>query len=503
MTSFDPNAGLIYVGGDYRQSTSSARLEVINPASLEKEGAIANCDADEVEATLAVAAKAQLEWAKLDEKTRAACLHKVANALDSSDFHDAARQLVLEMGKPYPEATGEMANCGPIFRYYAEMARDQGGNMPGTTQAGSFQFARYFPYGVSAHIMPYNFPILILCWTVSASLAAGNACVIKPAPQTSLSTLRFMEYFRDLPAGLVNCITGDGDTGAALVASKNTHVVAFTGSVEVGKKVGMTCAEQMKPSVIEAGGSDPLIISEHAPMEVAVAGTLTAAFHLSGQICTSSERIFVHEAVHDEFVHQLAGQVKKLRVGPGLEKSEIGPLVNQQARDKVVRLVNDAVANGATVVCGGKIPAEFDKGWYFEPTVLTGVTPSMNIMREETFGPVATICKVSSLDEAIQLANDSEFGLGASLFTTRMDEAMQAYDTLQAGMVWVNNPLIDNDALPFGGWKMSGVGRELGRLGLDAFRQSKMGIIDAKPEVQEWWYPYPDDWFYDGSGRKY
>ena len=178
-------------------------------------------------------------------------------------------------------------------------------------------------------------------------------------------------------------------------------------------------------------------------------------------------------------------------------RAEIGPLVSEAARAKVMRLVDDAVAHGATAVTGGRIPPAHNVGWFYEPTILTGVTPDMAICREECFGPVAAICRVKDFDEAIRLANDSPFGLGASIFTTDLAEAMEAAERLEAGMVWVNNPLIDNDALPFGGWKASGLGRELGRQGLDAFRRSKMVIIDHKPAIQDWWYPYPDDWFRD------
>lgn len=503
MADFDPFARQIFTDNTFQVSSALNSQTVINPANLEEVGEIALCEETEVEAVINKAVAAQREWAKLDEKTRAGLLHQIADSIEQTDFHDVSRLMVLEMGKPYPEATGELANCAPIFRYYAELARDCGGIMPGTTQAGSFQFARYFPYGVSAHIMPFNFPLLILCWTVAASLAAGNACVAKPAEATTLSTLKFMEHFKILPAGLVNCVTGGGATGSALAHSRQIDVVAFTGGVETGKKVAIACAEQLKPCVIEAGGSDAMIISKQAPLDVAVPGTVTAAFHLSGQICTSSERVFVEAAVHDEFVTRLADAASNLRIGPGLEKSEIGPLVSEAARDKVIRLVDDAVAKGANLVCGGRIPEQYSRGWFYEPTILSGVTDQMAIMHEETFGPVAAIRKVSSFDEAIACANDSEFGLGACVFTNSMAEAMRAYEQLEAGMVWVNNPLIDNDAVPFGGWKMSGFGRELGRFGLDAFRQSKMGIIDADPSVQEWWYPYPEDWFYDGDGRKF
>lgn len=245
-----------------------------------------------------------------------------------------------------------------------------------------------------------------------------------------------------------------------------------------------------------------MIISQHAPLDVAVPGCVMSAFHLSGQICVSSERFFVHEAIYDEFVQCFVAMTKQLRIGPGLEESEIGPLVSESAREKVIRLIEDAVRNGATIECGGRIPPQLTQGWFYEPTILTGVTKDMAVMREESFGPVAAICKVRSFEEALDLANNTDFGLGASIFTTSMDEAFKAYNTLEAGMVWVNNPLIDNDALPFGGWKMSGIGREMGRQGLDAFRQTKMGVIDTKPEIQDWWYPYSDDWFYSGKGRQ-
>lgn len=396
---------------------------------------------------------------------------------------------------------GELANVAPIFRYYAELARDDGGHVAGTTQIGSFQYAKYFPYGVSVHIMPFNFPILLMCWTVAASLAAGNAVIVKPAEATSLCTLKFMEHFRALPPGLVSCVTGGGETAQALIQSPDTHVVAFTGGVETGRRVNVACAELMKPCVIEAGGNDPMIVMESAPLDVAASGAVTAAFHLSGQICTSAERFFVHEKIHDDFVAEFVRRTKMLRIGNGLGRTEIGPLVSEVARAKVMRLVDEAVAQGARVACGGRIPADHNTGWFYEPTILTGVTPEMTIMQSEVFGPVAPICKVRDLDEALALANRSRFGLGASIFTTRLDEAMEAAERFESGMVWVNNPLIDNDALPFGGWKLSGVGRELGRLGLNAFRQAKMVIVDHQPTIQSWWYPYPDDVFHPDAAK--
>jgi len=501
MSEFDPFAAQVFRGNRFVPAGGPTR-EIVNPSTLAIEGRIAASDAALVEAVAAEAKAAQAGWARTDLKTRAALLHRVADSIERTDFHDVAKLMTLEMGKPYPEAVGELANLAPAFRYFAEMARDEAGKIAGTTQAGSFQFMRYEPYGVSAHIVPFNFPILLMAWTVAASLAAGNACIVKPAEATTLSTLKFMEHFAaTLPPGLVSCLPGGAATGQALIRSPNVHAVAFTGGVAAAKAVNVACAELLKPCLIEAGGSDPMIISRHAPLEVAAAGSVTAAFHLSGQICTSSERFFVHEAVHDAFVEKFAAAAKALRIGDGLGVSEIGPLVSEAARAKVMRLVDGAVAQGARLVCGGRVPPGLNTGWFYEPTILTGVTPAMEIMRSEIFGPVAAICRVASFDEALRLANNSDFGLGACVFTTDLAEAMQAVETLQAGMVWVNNPLIDNDALPFGGWKNSGLGRALGRQGLDAFRQTKMAIIDHAPAIGGWWYPYPEDAFYRRDGR--
>ncbi len=498
----DIHAPCYYLAPDFHPSEGAGQ-PVIDPATLEQVGQRAIVTGAELESVLTRVNAAQRKWAKIDAKTRAAMLHQLANRIEAHDMTDCAILMSREMGKPYPEAIGEVANCAPIFRYYAEMARDEAGKVAGTTQVGSLQFARYEALGVSAHIMPFNFPILLMCWTVAASLAAGNGAVIKPAEATTLSTLEFMKVFSDMPEGLIACVPGDADVGRALVDSPKSHAVAFTGSVKAGQAVAEAAARRLKPAVIEAGGSDPMIITAHAPISVAAAGAVTGAFHMSGQVCTSTERMYVVDAVHDEFVPAFVSETKRLRIGNGLKKSEIGPLVSEAARDRVVKLVADAVANGATVECGGRIPEGMDTGWFYEPTILTNCTPDMAIQRQEVFGPVVSIVRVPDFDTAIAMANDSEFGLGASVFTTDLAEAHEACERLESGMVWINNPMIDNDALPFGGWKNSGIGRELGRMGLDTFRRTKMVIMDHNPVHHDWWYPYDDDWFLDEGGRKH
>jgi acyl-CoA reductase-like NAD-dependent aldehyde dehydrogenase len=500
MADFDPQQASYFLQPQHLP-LPGAPVAVIDPASLERVGWRGEADAVLIEQVVERVNHAQAAWRALDAKSRARVLHAVAHALETSGGRACAELMTREMGKPYPEALGELANCASVFRYFAEMARDEAGKVAGSTQAGSFQYARYEPLGVSVHILPFNFPILLMCWTLAASLAAGNGCIVKPAPATTLCTLEFLSLLRDLPEGLLACLPGGAAVAEALIASPHTHAVAFTGSVAAGRAVAMACAGRMKPSIIEAGGSDPMIIAASAPLEVAAAGAATAAFHLSGQVCTSTERIYAVDAIHDGFVEALVRRARALRVGHGLGHNEIGPLVSEAARAKVQRLVEQACAAGAHLATGGRIPAAAGPGWFYEPTVLTGVTQSMAIVREECFGPVACVLHVTDFAEALHLANDSQFGLGASVFTTSLEEAMEATEQLQAGMVWVNNPLIDNDALPFGGWKHSGLGRELSRLGLDSFRRSKMVVIDHKPRIQDWWYPYPDSWFYQPGGR--
>ena len=502
MAGFDPFAGLIHVDGRFASAPGAELAPSINPADLTTAGRVAQCGPRHLDLALAPAIRAQLEWTRLDAKTRATLLHRLADRIEASVQGEAARLMTAEMGKPFTEAVGELMNVAPIYRYFAEMARNDGGFIAGgAAPSGSMCYARYYPYGVSAHIVPYNFPIILMAFTVAASLAAGNACVVKPAPATSLCTLAFMQCFEALPAGLVSCLTGGRDLAQALIRDERIGAVAFTGSVEAGCEVAALCGQHLKPCVIEAGGSDPLIIMDSADPKIAAAAAITGAFHLSGQICTSTERIYVHESVHDAFLEEMVSLARKLRIGPGMENVEIGPLVSEAHRDRVMKLVDGAIAEGARVALGGRVPPERNVGWFYEPTILSEMRPGMSIFQSELFGPVAPVQRVSSLEEAIEISNRSRFGLGAAIYTERLEEAMLAADRLQAGMVWINNILGDNDALPFGGWKRSGMGRALSRLGLDHFRRAKMVMLDSKAELQPWWYPYSEEFYKERGGK--
>ncbi|MDH4353707.1 MAG: aldehyde dehydrogenase family protein, partial [Actinomycetota bacterium] len=384
--------------------------------------------------------------------------------------------------------------------YYAEIGRHDVGHMVGPATAGQTHFTLKEPMGVVVIVLPFNYPYVLLCWEAAAALAAGNAVIVKPSENTSLSTLKFMEAFEALPPGLVQCVTGGGRVGQQLVGSPDTHMVAFTGSVPTGRAIARTCAETFKPHLIEASGNDPFIVMPSAPMDMAVRGTAFAAFLNCGQVCTSAERIFVHNDIYDEFAARLVAEVAKLRVGSGLDRVDVGPMVSERERARYEALLARAVEQGAVVAHGGGRPEGLDAGWFVEPTVLTEVTPDMEILNEESFGPVAPLCRVADFDEALARANASRFGLGSNIYTSDLEEAMRATHELESGMVWVNAPLLDNDAGPFGGRKMSGTGRQLGAEGLDTFRHTKFVMIDPAAAPQDfWWFPYADDEAYPGE----
>jgi acyl-CoA reductase-like NAD-dependent aldehyde dehydrogenase len=504
---FDHQTPSYFLNPTHVEISHEGATPVIDPATLEQVGVVGEPTAQQLDEILNRVNAAQKKWAKIDSKTRAGILHKIAQAMEQADMTDIAVTMTREIGKPYPESIGEIANIPPVFRYFAEMARDDAGKIAGSMQADSFQFQTYAPYGVSVHVVPYNFPLILGCWTMAASLAAGNGIVLKASPAGTLCTMEFMRFFKDLPEDLIACVPGGPEVGKHLIASKKTHAVAFTGSAKVGKTVAADAAIRMKPFVIEGGGSDPLIVSSHANVQVAAAGTVTAAFLQSGQVCTSAERVFVDDKVYHEFLNAFIARTRQLRIGNGLGIAEIGPLVSEAARSKVLKWLERAKSKGATIALGGAIPESQPIGWYLEPTIVTDVTADMGILDEEIFGPVVAIVRTRSFQESIDLANDTDFGLGACVFTNDLAEAHQAIDELEAGMVWVNNPLVDNDALPFGGIKNSGMGRALGRNGLDAFRRPKMVVLDPVAKEADWWYPYPDEWFYSGGagggGRKH
>jgi betaine-aldehyde dehydrogenase len=482
----------LYVGGRFVLSRASTLLEVIDPATEEIAGTIADATDAEVDQAIDIAGDARRAWNAMDARSRAVVLHDIA-ALLRRDKGPYAECLTREEGKPYKEAVDEVSWCATAIDYYAELARHETGRLAGATVPGQFHFSIKEPLGTIVIVLPFNYPLVLLCWEAAAALAAGNAVIIKPHEQTSLTTLKFMEVFETLPAGLIQVVTGGARVGQRLIASPKTHGVAYTGSVSVGQAVARTCADSFKPCLIEASGNDPFIVMPSAPLDMAVRGAAFAAYLNCGQVCTSAERFFVHEKIHDAFVEGLVAEARKLRVGNGLEAVDMGPLATKRQRERYEGMISRALDQGAKAAAGGGRPAGQNRGWFVEATVLTGVTPDMEIINEEPFGPVAPICKVSSFDEAITLANKSRYGLGANLYSRDLDETFRAVREIESGILWINAPLLDNDALPFGGRKLSGTGRQLGPEGLAQFQNTKFVMIDPKASNQDfWWFPYAD-----------
>jgi betaine-aldehyde dehydrogenase len=483
----------LFVDGALRASEASDGFDVIEPATETTLSQVADATDAEVEEAVAAANLAQKTWNAQNALTRAEALHEVARRLRALSPR-LAEAMTREMGKPYKESADEVEWSATAFDYYAEAARHDAGRVIGPIADGQLHFTVKEPLGTVVIILPFNFPYVLYSWQAAAALATGNAVILKPSENSSLCSLMMMEAFSHLPAGLAQCVTGGGRVGARLVEHQDTHGVAFTGGVSTGQTVARACAETFKRVLIEASGNDPLLVMPSAPMDVAARGATFAAYLNCGQVCTSAERIYVHESIHDEFVERMVGLADGLRIGNGLEKVDMGPMVSSRERDRYEGVLRRAIEQGAKVATGGGRPAQFNVGWYVEATVLTECTPDMDILNNESFGPVAPICRVKDLDEAIELANRSNLGLGATIFTTDLKETMRAVNELVAGMVWVNAPVLDNDAGPFGGRKMSGTGRQLGAEGLDQFRNTKFVMIDPNCNPQDfWWFPYADE----------
>lgn len=466
-------------------------IDIINPATEEVIEQVPDGNREDAHAAVMAANKAFEVWRRMPAVARGELLHEVADRLKART-EEIARILTLEGGKPLRENLDEVGWSAACFHYYAEIGRNSRGRVIPGIESTQLSMVLKEPYGVVVCIVPYNYPLLLMAWKVAPALAAGNTVIIKPSSITPLATLTLSECFEVLPPGTVNIITGAGEvTGEALITHPETHVVAFTGSTETGRKIARLCAERFKKVTLELGGKDPFVVCEDSDVEVAAKAVAWAAFLNAGQVCTSSERIYVQRAIADRFLEALVNFTGTLRLGPGIESStDIGPLARDRYRRKVEEQIEEAGKMGAVVLTGGKRPAGFQKGYFYEPTVLINVSHSMKVMREETFGPVAPVMLYNDFDEAIRYAQDTPYGLGAVLFTRDAVKAKTFFEEVRAGTIWINDPLTDNDAGPFGGMKMSGTGRELGLEGLDEFMETKHVHWDFVQQEKPWWYPY-------------
>jgi acyl-CoA reductase-like NAD-dependent aldehyde dehydrogenase len=468
-----------------------AELEVENPFTEETLASVRVPSAEQLDAAVAAANEAFGGWAGTPAVERAELLHEVATRLRGRT-DELARAMTLEGGKPLIENSDEVGWTAAAFDYYAEMGRNFAGRVIPPIESTQLALVVKEPIGAWGCIVPWNYPLLLLAWKVAPAIAAGNTVVAKPSELTPVSTLMLASCFEHLPPGVVNIVAGAGNVGSAIVNDERIAGVAFTGSVETGKKVAAACASRVARMNLEMGGKDPFIVCADVAGDVQVAahGGAWAAYLNAGQVCTSAERFYVAREVYDDFVSEFVEYARSLRVGDPLEEStDVGPMVSAPQRARVEAQVSAAVDAGATLVLGGD-RAGFDRGHFYAPAVVTGAADSTELLREETFGPVAPIVPVDSLDEAIRLANATRFGLGANVYTRDLETAVRCMREIRAGTVWINDPLTDNDAGPFGGMKQSGLGRELGQEGLEAFQDTKHVHIETKIAPKEWWYPY-------------
>ena len=489
----------MFIDGEFVSSLSGEAFPVENPATEQTIDEVPRAFAADADRAVRSASKAQDDWRFVPGIEKCEMLHTIARNI-REHREELARLLTLEGGKPLIENLDEVEWVAACFDYYAEIGRHESGRVIPPVQRHQLNLVMKEPYGVVVCIVPWNYPLLLMSWKVAPALMAGNSVIIKPSEYTPLSTLLLAEVaFQELPAGVVNVITGYGqEAGEPLVAHEQTRVIAFTGSVATGKRIARLAAERVKKVNLELGGNDPFIVCDDVDLEVAARGAVWAAYLNMGQVCTSGERFYVFDSVADEFVDRFVEFTKALRIGDPMGPDvDLGPMISPQQRAKVEQKLDQVREMGARVLCGGKRPATPPRGYYFEPTVVVDVDHSMPLMREETFGPVAPIMKVKDIDEAIALANDSEYGLGANILTNKLEYALKAAERIKAGTFWINDPLTDNDAGPFGGMRMSGGGRELGLEGIEEFRETKHVHLDYQLEAKPYWYPY--DW---SKGRK-
>lgn len=472
-----------YINGAWVQADGSATLAVHNPATGEHLGTVPAMGAQETRRAIDAAHSAFEQWRRRTALERADVLYAWYRLLlEHQD--DLGRLMTLEQGKPLAESKGEIAYAASFLRWFAEEARRAYGDTIPAAHPGEHIFVIKQPCGVAAAITPWNFPSSMITRKAGAALAAGCTLVAKPASATPHSALALAELAEraGVPPGVFNVVTGKADEiGAELTANPKVRKLSFTGSTATGRALMVQAAEHIQKISLELGGNAPFIVFDDADLDSAVAGAVAAKFRNSGQTCVCVNRFLVQDRVHDAFVARLSSAVGALKLGNGLEPDvDLSPLINSAAVDKVMAHIQDARERGATVVRGGE-PHPSGGNWA-SPTVLSGITPDMRLWKEETFGPVAGILRFETEDEAIALANDTQFGLAGYLYSQSIDRVRRVAAAMETGMVGINTGLISDAAAPFGGVKASGLGREGSKYGLDEYMEVKYLCVGAPEE---------------------
>ena len=473
------------IGGEWRQAAAHEELEVVNPATEDTVASVPAGKPEDVELAVATAKRAFADWSKTDVEKRAAILTKAAELIQEN-AKELAATLTSEQGKPIAEAMGEVTHLAHGVHFFAEAATKVRGayqDLPSTLgQAYGMVIRR--PMGVCAAITPYNFPLTLLGTKVAPALASGNTVVAKPAATTPLATLKVAQLFSEagVPDGVLNVVTGRGsDIGDALVSHPDVQRIAFTGSTAVGRHVAQLAAQGLKHVTLELGGSDPVIICDDADVDAAVKAVIIGRYWNAGQACLGCKRVFVHDSVYDGFVSQLVERVGRYEPGDGTVKAEkpklrMGPIHTRQGRDELLEQIEDGVANGGELLIGGGT-TDHEKGFFLEPAVIAEPSATSRLTTEEVFGPVLPVFRFTDFDDAIARANDTQYGLGSSIWTHDARKIHRAAQEIESGMTWVNQIHYGYDELPFGGVKASGYGKEHGIESLDSYVEIKSVVV--------------------------
>lgn len=476
-----------YIGGEWVEAASGDTFDVENPSSGEVVATVPKGGREDAHKAIA-AARESFEsgvWAEMDPDERVRIMRSVVEKF--TEHEDELAELEAMNAGMTLRATGTVVigyciNHWDYFARHADRPRQEALE-PVEFPTHSYNFVLREPVGVCAGIIPWNFPLVMAVWKLAPALAMGNSVVLKPASNTPLTALRFAELLdeTELPKGVVNVITGGGaSVGEELASHPDVDKVSFTGSTVVGRRIMQLASGTIKKCTLELGGKSPNIVFDDANMEAAVDGALWATFFHQGQVCESGTRLLVHESFHDEFVERLVERAKQIKIGDALDyDTDMGPLVSATQRDTVENYVRIGQEEGAKLVLGGKRPSDVpDGGYYYEPTIFTEVDNSMTIAQEEIFGPVLSVIKYKSDDEAIRIANDTIYGLAAAVWSEDHDRCLTAAKKIRAGTVWINDHHLINCVAPFGGYKQSGLGRELAGYGLNEYTEVKHVHVD-------------------------
>ncbi len=482
----------LYIDGQWRVPIAPLSRPVINPASEEVLAQVAVAGPQDADAAIGSARRAfdQGDWPWLGVCERAAILRRIADTIEADGEH-LARLETLNAGKTLGESLGDVANVVATFRYYAALLESEGGSLNTQAPAHVISINQREPVGVCALIAPWNYPLLQLAWKVAPALAAGNTLVVKPSSLTPLTAVRLCQLIErvGLPAGVFNLLTGPGEIGERLAASPDVDLVSLTGGATAGGKVMRAASGNFKRVALELGGKNPNIVFADADFEVALDQALNAVYFNAGQVCSAGSRLLVESAIHDTFVAALAERVRRIRLGDGLaDGTQMGPVISPGQRDQVLAMVNGALGEGAQLLAGGRIPqgGSFERGFWLEPTLLGQVRADMRIAREEIFGPVITVERFEGEEQALRLANDTPFGLAAGVWTRDLARAHRVARRLRAGTVWINDYNAAFAQAPWGGYKSSGIGRELSRAGLEEFSEVKHLYLNTSPSALNW-----------------